>query len=124
MRLPLTFRLIFHSLRSIWLAVFLTIAAWLIFVPATQAERAALGDSPIAHTSLALAQMRVARVVVHFAPERAAAMLSRASNGEISPELAGMLLRQIANGPQMQKMPEQPQEGRRVGGAKFVTVDE
>jgi len=121
--MPLTFRLIFHGLRSIWIAVFLAVAAWLIFVPATQAERAALGNSPVARTSLSLAQMRVARIMVHFAPERAALLLSRSSNGEISPELASLMLNQIANGPQVQTIPREPQQGRSGGGAKFVTVD-
>ncbi len=121
--MPLTFRLIFHGLRSIWIAVFLAIAAWLIFVPATQAERAALGNATLADSSMALAQMRVARVVVHFAPERAAKMLSRASGGEYSEEFAGMVLRQLANGPQVQSTPEPLPEDRSAGGAKFVTVD-
>lgn len=121
--MPLTFRLLFHGLRSLWIAVILAMGIWLMFVPATQAERTTLGNSPVAQSSLALAQMRIARVVVHFAPERAAQMLSRASDGEISPEFAGMLLRQIANGPQMETIPDAVPEGRSVGGAKFVTVD-
>ncbi|WP_341366631.1 hypothetical protein [Yoonia sp. BS5-3] len=122
--MPLTFRLIFHGLRSIWIAIFLALTIWLVFVPATQAERNALTDSPIAQSGFALTQMRVARLMVHFAPERAANMISRASNGEISPEYAGMLLRHLANGsPTMQPVVTEEPTTRSVGDAKFVTID-
>lgn len=122
--MPLTLRLLFHGFRSMWLAAFLALAAWLIFVPASPAERAALDNSALADNRLSLAQMRFARAVVHFAPNRAAAMISRASNGEISTEYAGMLLRDLASGgPQMQTQPDTPASTRDAGGAKFVTVD-
>ena len=97
----------------------------LAFVPPTRAEQDALGNNPFVQTQMILAQMRVARLVVHFAPERAANMLSNASNGEISPELAGMILRQIASGPftaPVEMETASPQR-RSAGGAKFVTVD-
>ena len=126
--MPLTFRLLFHGVRSLWIACVLAVIVWLTLVPPTLAERNALGNSPFQQTGVALAQMRIARLVVHFAPDRAATMLSNASNGEISPELAGMLLRQIASGPvgletEMQTISPPAQE-RSVGGAKFVTVDD
>ncbi|MDX8353913.1 hypothetical protein [Cognatiyoonia sp. IB215182] len=125
--MPLTFRLLFHGIRSLWVAALLALIAWLTLVPASQAERAALGNDPLARTSFALSQMRIARIVVHFAPERAANLLSRASGGDISPELAGMLLRDIARN-NTQENPQFEVVGttsntRSVGGAKFVTVD-
>ncbi|MDX8347428.1 hypothetical protein SLH49_05455 [Cognatiyoonia sp. IB215446] len=125
--MPLTFRLLFHGIRSLWVAALLALIAWLTLVPASQAERAALGNDPLARTSFALSQMRIARIVVHFAPERAANLLSRASGGDISPELAGMLLRDIARNnveedPQFEVV-ETTRTTRSVGGAKFVTVD-
>lgn len=121
--MPLTFRLIFHGIRSAWTAAFLAIAAWLIFVPATQTEKAALGNSAVTENTMALAQMRVARVMVHFAPDRASKMLSRASGGEYSEEFAGMILRQIATGAPVQSTTEAIPEERSVGGARFITVD-
>lgn len=124
--MPLTFRLLFHGFRSLWVATFLALAAWLMLVPASQAERAALGNDPLARTSFALAQMRVARVVVYVAPERAANLLSRATGGDISPELAGMLLRDMARNTKTDPQYESVETNgttRSVGGAKFVTVD-
>ena len=122
--MPLTFRLIFHGIRSMWLAGFLTLAGWLILVPASPAEQAAFGHGALADSRLSLAQMRFARFAVHFAPERTAALISRASEGEISPEYAGMLLRDLANGrPQLQTQPEDPAPTRDAGGAKFLTLD-
>ncbi len=122
--MPLTFRLLFHGVRSVWIALALALIVWLTMVPATQAERAALGNSPFATTPFSLAQMRVARVMVHFAPERASKLLSQASGGAISPELAGMYLREMAGEPS-RGLPqtEQVNATRSVGGAKFVTVD-
>ncbi|MEL6840763.1 MAG: hypothetical protein AAFP85_15855 [Pseudomonadota bacterium] len=122
--MPLTFRLLFHGARSIWIAILLALVVWLTMVPASRAERAALGDGPLAATPLSLAQMRIARVVVHFAPEQAARLLSRASGGDISPELAGMFLRDMARGRgEANPEVETTKSTRSVGGAKFVTVD-
>ena len=120
--MPLTLRLIFHGIRSVWIAALLALIAWLTLVPATQAERAALGDGIAQAQPLGLAQMRVARAMVHFAPEYAAQMLSRATQGEISPELAGMLLRHIAAGPNT-RVTQPNGSSRDAGGAKFVQVD-
>ena len=117
MRLPLTLRLIFHSLRSGMLALTITLLGWLIFVPATAAERAALGAAIGTERPEGLLQMRLAQAMVHFAPDRAARLLSRASKGEISPQLAGIILRQIASG---QAVAPPPEPARSAGGAKFV----
>ena len=116
MRLPLTLRLIAAILRSTVLAFAITMAGWLIFVPATAAEIRALGGTV---QPVALAQMRAARALLHFAPNRSAQFLSRASRGQMSPELIGMLLRQVAAEPGAQ---DGPPDANRVDGAKFVTI--
>ncbi|WP_019956041.1 hypothetical protein [Yoonia vestfoldensis] len=122
MRLPLTLRLIFHGLRGVMLALTITLLGWVTLVPATAAERAAL-NAPLGATSPdGLLELRIARAMIHFAPERSAQMLSRASNGEISPELAEMILRDIAFGTQDVPSSATPPE-RQTGGARFVTVD-
>lgn len=119
LRLPLTLRVVFHSLRAAWLGLLLMIIAWLWLVPATPVERSALSAPIGVERPAGLTAMRVARAMVHFAPERAAKMLSDASEGEISPELAGMMLRQVANGDTPQ--PTQPETTSRMGGgAKFI----
>jgi hypothetical protein len=75
-----------------------------------------------------LTAMRIARAMIHFAPNRAAQMMSDASNGETSPELAGMLLRQIASGnPQSPAAAPAttapPAVGDDIDGPRFITVD-
>ena len=132
MRLPLTLRLVYHAARAGSLALIFMIAGWLLLVPASPSERQALGaqfgdDSPVG-----LTQMRIARAMVHFAPDYAARRLSRASGGTISPELAGMLLRDVAKGPAARNAAfesvTQPEaaaplsQQRRTSGAKFVTA--
>lgn len=120
MRLPLTLRLMFYSLRSAMVAASITLLGWVIFVPASAAERAALKSGIGVEWPDGLTEMRIARAMVHFAPDRAARMLSRASKGELSPELAGMILRQIAAGP---ASAEPPAPEPRTGGAKFVPAE-
>ena len=126
--MPFTLRLMYHTFRAGMLALMLTITAWVALVPATPKERTAMGASIGTERPPGLAQMRVARAFVHFAPNRAARMLSRSSNGEISEELAGMLLRDLANGPASQTKPVDAGTSERVTGrpdvgAKFVRVD-
>ncbi|MFQ1699010.1 hypothetical protein ACJ5NV_00310 [Loktanella agnita] len=123
--MPLTFRLIFHGVRSVSVASLIALIAWLVFVPASPTEQAALARGPLGDQRHGLAQLRFARTMLHFAPERAARTMSRATDGEISPELAGLLLRQMAGqapatapfatGPAPQ--PESAQDG-----AKFIRV--
>ena len=120
MRLPLTLRLMFHGLRSAMVALMIGLLGWVIFVPATAAERQALRSGIGVERPDGLVEMRIARAMVHFAPDRAARMLSRASKGELSPELAGMILRQIAAGP---ASAEPPAPEPRTGSAKFVQVE-
>ena len=127
--MPLTLRLIYHSVRSAWVAVLIALTAWVGLAEATSEERAALGAQIGAERPAGLVQMRVARAMVHFAPDRAALMLSNASNGEISPQLAGMLL-DMAKGPvagqaafDAMARPPESTAPRQSGGAKFVQVD-
>jgi hypothetical protein len=121
MQMPLTLRLIFHGLRGIMLALTITLLGWVLLVPATAAERAALNAPLGAPSPDGLLELRIARAMIHFAPERSARMLSRASDGEISPELAAMILRDIATG--TQDAVDDPAPPRRAIGAKVVTVD-
>ena len=122
--MPLTLRLIFHSLRSAWVATLLALTAWVGLASATPEERAALGAQIGTERPAGLVQMRIARAMVHFAPDRAARMLSDASQGRISPELAGMLLRDLASGPASAADPGPRPVANggpdRPDGAKFV----
>lgn len=126
--MPLTLRLIFHSLRGAMLALMMALTAWVALTPASAAERAALGARLGEDRPDGLVPMRVARAFVHFAPERAAQMLSDASNGEISKELAGMMLRDLAKG-QLTNEQSPPDSaltssGREnTTGAKFIQID-
>ncbi len=121
-QLPLTLRIMFQSVRAVWVAAMITVIAWVALVPASAGERLALGTRVGEDRPRGLVQMRIARAMVHFAPDRAAQMLSRASDGEISPELAGMMLRDLAAGPGAGQITTQD-ESRSTGGAKFVQVD-
>jgi hypothetical protein len=132
MRLPLTLRLAYHGFRSGMTGLLIALFGWLAFVPATPQERAALGAGIGVERPIGLPQMRMARALVYFAPDRAARMMSDASNGQISPQLAGMLLRDLAAGPVQQReafervvnAPEGGQtSAREAGGAKFVRTD-
>ncbi len=132
--MPLTLRLIFHTIRAAWLGVILMLSIWVLLVPASAHERDALGASVGEKRPAGLMVLRIARSMVHFAPDRAARLLSSMSKGEISPELAGMMLRDIANGPAANKaasdalIANQPQQnadptGRQDSTAKFIKVD-
>ncbi len=125
--MPLTLRLIFHSVRSAWVAALIALTAWVGLASATPEEQAALGAQIGSERPTGLVQMRIARAMVHFAPDRAAQMLSDASKGEISPELAGMLLRDMAKGPvagqaafDEMSMPASDGSPQRPDGAKFI----
>ncbi len=129
--MPLTLRIAFHSVRSAWLAALIALFGWLGLAGATPEERAALGAQIGENRPDGLVLMRFARAIVHFAPERAALMLSEASNGDISPELAGMMLRDMAAGPvarqtafeEMIAEPAPTRQTRQVGGAKFIQAN-
>lgn len=126
--MPLTLRLIFHSFRSVMLGLMIMLVGWVGLTPATPNERQALGARPGEERPQGLVAMRVAQAFVHFAPDRAATMLSDASNGEISAELAGMMLRQMAKGPMTpaelgDAVSTQTIEVRDRTGAKFIRPD-
>ncbi|MDO6588905.1 hypothetical protein DS901_14050 [Loktanella sp. D2R18] len=124
LRAPLTLRLAFHAVRAAWVGLILFIVAWIWLVPATPMERDALSAPIGINRPEGLTAMRIARAMVHFAPERAAKLLSDASNGDISPELAGMLLRQVASGaPQPPATAPQPALGDDIDGPKFISRD-
>jgi len=123
LQLPLTLRLVFHGIRSAWVGLMIMVIGWIGLVPATAVERSALSAPLGVERPEGLTSMRVARAMVHFAPERAARMLSDSTNGEISPELAGMMLRQIAEGNPAEVAPSPETQGRSIDGPKFVTVD-
>ncbi|SFR44923.1 hypothetical protein SAMN04488005_2086 [Yoonia tamlensis] len=121
----MTLRLAFHALRAAWIGLILFIASWVWLVPATPMEREAL-SAPFSNARPAgLSAMRIARAMVHFAPERAAQLLSDSSNGEISPRLAGMILRQVAAGNAGPPAPENGPAaiGDDIDGPRFISVD-
>lgn len=119
--MPLTLRLIFHIVRGAMLALAMTLLGWVALVPATAAERDALNAPVGDDRPEGLLPLRIARAMVHFAPERSARLLSRASGGEMSSELAGMILQDIAAGAPY--TPASPEPEQQIGGAKFITVD-
>ena len=133
LRVPLTIRVVFRTVCNLWMAGLLALAAWVGLADATPDERAALGASVGEKRPEGLVAMRVARAMVHFAPDRAARMLSEGSNGEISVELAAMILRDAAKGPVAGQqafdviVADEPEETNRTrsntGGAKFISVD-
>ena len=124
---------IFRTVRYLWVAGLLAIAAWVGLVDATPEERTALGASVGEKRPEGLVALRVARAMVHFAPERAARMASQRSNGEISVEEAEVILRDAAKGPAADQqafdviVADEPEETNRTrsntGGAKFISVD-
>ena len=122
-RLPLTIRIAFYAVRAAWTALIIAAIAWIWLVPASAIERNALNAKIGQERPVGLSAMRIARVMVHFAPDRAARMLSDASDGELSPELAGMLLRQIASGHPEQPVTPADDETPNTGGAKFIRVN-
>ena len=123
LRVPLTLRVAFHGLRAAWIGLILFIVGWVWLVPATPMERDALSAPLGIERPNGLTAMRVARAMVHFAPERAAQLLSDSTNGEISPLLAGMLLRQIATGNPQAPDPGPPALGDDIDGPRFISVD-
>ncbi|KJZ20704.1 hypothetical protein [Loktanella sp. S4079] len=120
--MPLTLRVIFHGIRSAWVGLMIMVIGWIGFVPATPVERSALRSPIGVERPAGLIPMRIARAMVHFAPDRAARLLSEASDGEISPELAGMMLRQIAKGNPADQT-DTTINNRGINGPKFITVD-
>jgi len=132
-RLRLTISVIFRAARYLWAAGLLAVAAWVGLVDATPEERTALGASVGEKRPEGLVAMRVARAMVHFAPDRAARMISERSNGEVSIEQARLMLRDTAEGPAADQQAfdaivvDDPEETNRTrsntGGAKFISVD-
>lgn len=127
MHLPLTIRVFYHGLRSVAQAIAITLLGWVIFVPATEKERAALGVTNDNTRPYGLAEMRIAQVMMDFAPQRFARLVSMASNGELSPDFAELIMRKIASGdvPQPAQTAQQPADpaGRGPNGSKFVTIN-
>jgi hypothetical protein len=126
---PITLRFVFHGFRAVSVSLLLMVTAWIALVPASAVERRALGAQIGVERPEGLVTMRMARAMVHFAPERAARMLSRTSNGEVSVELAGQILRTLADGTlapiEQITAPESHSSTspRQVGDAKFIRVD-
>lgn len=125
MKLPFTLRLSYYAFRAAVRASLLFFCAWLVFIPATATEQAALGVPPQTAYPFGLRQMRAAQIMVTVAPERASQIMSFVSRGTLSPFLARMLLNELASGrvslpPQGQSTQPQPQPS---DGAKFIKVE-
>jgi len=127
--IPLTLRLLFHGFRSIMLGLTIMLVGWMSLTPATPDESAALGSDIKENRPEGLVQMRIARALIYFVPNRAAKMLSFSSGGEISVETAEFALNEIAQGPASREptaapeiAPEDPAV-RQISGAKFVKVN-
>lgn len=133
MRFPITLRIMFHGLRSFWVAGIMAVVAWVFLASASPQERSILNASAGTQRPDGLVTMRVARAIVYVAPDRAARMLSLASGGEFSVEAASAILDGIANGTTTKgaridqttpSLPVDEQTMRMAGGAKFVQVDQ
>ena len=126
MQIPLTLRLVFHGVRAGLRALLLFFCAWIIFVPATTAERAALGAAPDEAYPLGLRPMRSAKAIVTFAPDRAYVLVADLMGPEFSPLLIRIALVQMAAGnvlpATMQTRPEVASD-RGLDGPKFIKVD-
>lgn len=141
MRIPLTFRLVFHSLRAVARASLLFFCAWLIFIPANENEIAALGAQPGTSYPLGLRPMRAAKVIVAVAPPYAYAMVARIM-GPPTPAIgvqfmmtqmaAGRILPGSVQTETAQTQPEQPTiiqtitplgSDRDIAGPRFIKVD-
>lgn len=129
--MPLTLRVLFYSFRSAMLGLMIMLVGWISLTAASPQERIALRATANEARPDGLVPMRIARAFVHFAPNRAAKMMSATSDGRISVDQADTILRNLALGPASQDQPteiaapEQPvaPPKRGTSGAKFITVD-
>ncbi|MEO1637817.1 MAG: hypothetical protein AAFU41_01050 [Pseudomonadota bacterium] len=128
MQIPLTFRLVYHTVRSAIRAALLFFCAWLVFIPATAAEVEALGAQPGTQYPPGLRPMRSARAFVAIAPDRAYSLLATASGQDISPLFVRLIMVEVASGraaaAAAASTAESPaQNTRDIDGPRFIQVD-
>ena len=125
MQIPLTFRLVFHGIRAALRAGILFFVAWLIFIPANDQERTALGASQRDQYPLGLREMRAAKTFIAFAPDRAYVFVATAMGPDISPLLVRIALIQVAAGNVLPQSvgPGTNQSSRNIEGPRFIQVD-
>ena len=125
MRLPLTLRLAYYTLRIGVLCAFLATAAWIMLVPATSTEQAALNATTDVERPLGLVQMRTARIIMAVAPDRFYDMAAQIMGDDVSPILVRAAIAMTASGalpPGLSQGQAQP-NSRSIDGPRFVTVD-
>lgn len=98
MRIPFTLRLIFHTLRSVWVAIVLALGFWIFIAPSTAEERRDLGLGPGQKIERpeGLTEMRTARAALGLAPEWTTRRVAEASDGMWSSEFVKLVFEDLA----------------------------
>jgi hypothetical protein len=141
LRIPLTFRLVFHGFRAALRAGLLLFCAWLIFIPATEHENTELGAQPGTAYPLGLRPMRAAKVIVAVAPPYIYTLAARIIEPPVPAFAVEIMLNQMAAGRVLpasmqtgtaRTVPAQPTivqtdtgivSDRAIAGPRFIKVD-
>ncbi len=126
MKLPLTLRIAYHSFRSVVRAGLLFMIAWVVFIPASADENAALGVPQSIQYPPGLRTMRMAQVVVNVAPPQLYTLVARASGRDIPPFLIQVAMMQMAAGnvlPATATVTPKIDSSRDIDGPRFIQVD-
>ena len=122
MQLPLTVRLMYHGLRAAIVGGLVLATGWVAFVPATTAERDALGAGIGTSYPDGLRAMRAAQIFVAIAPDPAYDLAARAIGPEMQPWMLRLALSQLAAG-NVPDVPEAASNTRDIDGPRFIQVD-
>ena len=126
MQIPLTFRLVYHSMRAVVRAGLLFLCAWLFLIPATAAETDKLGADPGTPFPAGLRQMRAAQVFVTVAPSQAYKVVGSIVAPRVPPYAMRIAMMQMAAGnvlPPSVRAQEKSFSARDIEGPRFIRVD-
>lgn len=136
MQMPLTFRLVFHSVRAIARAGLVLLCGWLLFIPANSTEISALGALPGVSYPPGLRPMRAAKVIVAVAPPYVYTLAARVMGDATPPIGLAFMMEQMAAGRlasrTVQTRPAAPTliqtdtgitSDRDIDGPRFIKVD-
>ena len=129
LRIPFTFRLVFHGVRSVMRAGLLFFCAWLVFVPASPDEQAALGAEWTEKYPTGLRPMRSAQAVVAIAPDRFYVVLAEVMGPDVSPLFVRIAMAQLATGAigpspgERRTTSATARSDRNIDGPRFIKVD-
>ena len=128
MKIPFTFRLVYHGLRAAVRAGLIVLCAWLFLLPATAEDVEALGAREGTDYPPGLRMMRVAQLVVAVAPPRAYDLIAMGLRQDISPLMVRIMMTQMAAGHVLPAsargngMPA-PQSDRNIEGPRFIKIN-